>query len=183
MINGKEKGGNYERVISKKLSLWLSNREFDDMFWRTQGSGSRHTIRRRKNLTLEGQAGDIASTCRGISEDFIKVFCVEIKFYKDINIWSTITKSKTGLLDFWKQADRQGREVGKIPLLIVKQNHKPTLLISNEIFNILIIKNFELESELVVNLHHQKIFIWKLEDILSINPEKFMSLIVKRGGE
>lgn len=173
MTIGKIKGGEYERKISKKLSMWLSSGERDDLFWRTSGSGSRHTIRYKKNLTTEGQAGDVTYTCSGISEEFIKVFCMEIKFYKDINLWSVITKSKSGLLDFWDQTYEKAKQVGKTPILIVKENYKPALFISNESFNMLM-KNFELKSELMVNLLHQKIFIWKLEDLFNIDPKKFM---------
>lgn len=180
MTIGKIKGGEYERNISKKLSLWISQEKRDDLFWRTSGSGSRHTIRYKKNLTTEGQVGDITYTCSGVSEEFLKVFCLEIKFYKDINLWGTVTKSKVGLLDFWEQADEQAKKVGKIPILIAKQNYKPALLISNKIFNKLFIKNFKLKPELEVNLVNQKIFIWKLEDIFDINPKKFMSIIVEQ---
>jgi len=176
MANGKRKGSNYERDISKKLSLWLSDGKEDDIFWRSQGSGSRHTIRYKKNLKLEGQSGDIASTRSGISEDFLKVFSIEIKFYKDINLWGLITGNNCGILDFWKQANEQAKKVGRIPILISKENYKPTLFISTkEFYNI--IKNFKLKPELEVNLSNQKIFIWKLENILKIDPKKFMFLI------
>ena len=179
MAIGKIKGDNYERIISKKLSIWLSKGENDDLFWRTQGSGSRHTTRYKKNLTLEGQSGDVASVRSGVSEEFLKVFCVEIKFYKDINLWGIVTKSKVGLLGFWKQADEQAKRVNKMPILIVKQNYKPALLISNKIFNKLLIKKFKLKPELEVNLVHQKIFVWRLENILDINPKKFISIFTK----
>lgn len=174
MTIGKIKGGNYERTISRKLSLWISDGKFDDMFWRTSGSGSRHTIRYKKNLTLEGQAGDIASTRSGISEEFIRTFCVEIKFYKEINIWGFITKTKSGVLDFWNQTTEKAKQVGKIPILIVKENYKPALFISNKSFKNIIIKNFKLKPELMVNLFNEEIFIWKLETVLGIDPKKFM---------
>ena len=176
MANGKLKGGGYEREISKKLSLWISENNSEDLFWRTQGSGGRHTIRRKKNRTLDGQAGDISSMSIGVSEEFLKYFCVEIKFYKDINIWGIVTKSKSGLLEFWDQAYDQALSVNKIPILIVKQNYKPPLLISSEPFN-RYMELLGLKSELEVNLFHKKIFIWKLEDILGIDPNRFMSVI------
>ena len=176
MANGKLKGNGYEREISKKLSLWISENNSEDLFWRTQGSGGRHTIRRKKNRTLDKQAGDITSTSIGVSEDFLRYFCIEIKFYKDINIWGIITKSQNGLLDFWEQACNQALSVNKIPILIVKQNYKPPLLLSNEPFNVYM-ESLELKSELEVNLFHKKLFIWKLEDILDIDPNRFMSVI------
>lgn len=178
MANGKRKGSNYEREISKKLSLWLSNNKDDSIFWRSQNSGGRHTIRYKKNQTLEGQSGDIASTRGGISEDFLKVFSIEIKFYKDINLWGIITKSNGGILDFWKQADEQSRRVKKVPILITKENYKPTLFISTRTFYD-IMKKFKLEPDLEATLSNQKIFIWKLESIMKVDPKKFMSFIKK----
>lgn len=176
MTNGKRKGSNYEREISKKLSLWLSDGIDDDIFWRSQNSGGRHTIRYKKNKTLEGQSGDIASTRSGISEDFLKVFSIEIKFYKDINLWGLITGNNGGLLDFWKQSYKQAKRVNKISILIAKENYKPTLFISTRTFyNIM--KKFKLKPDLEANLSNQKLFIWKLESILKIDPNKFMSYI------
>jgi len=176
MVNGKRKGNNYEREISKNLSLWISNNKSDDLFWRSQGSGGRHTVRYKKNLTLEGQSGDIASTHSGISEDFLKIFCVEVKFYKDINIWGMITKTKKGILDFWEQAYKKARQVKKLPILIVKENYRPALFISNRAFSMLT-KKLKLRPELEVNLSYQKLFIWKFKDILDVNFDEFMSII------
>lgn len=175
MANGKIKGSNYERKISKELSLWISDNKFDDLFWRTHGSGGRFTTRNKKNLTLEGQAGDITSTRSGISEEFLKVFCVEIKFYKDINIWGLITKSNAGLLEFWEQASKQAKQSRRLPILIVKENYKPTLFISNRAFYLLI-KKIKM-PEIEVNISSKKIFVWKFEDILNISSKKFMSII------
>jgi hypothetical protein len=184
MVKGKLKGNNYERKISKILSLWISEGTYDDLFWRTQGSGGRHTRRYKNNLTLEGQAGDVASTRSGISEKFLKKICVEIKFYKDINIWALITKSKDGILDFWNQTNRKAMDVNKIPVLIVKENYKPALFVSNNnnLYNIFI-NTFKINPDIEVLVCDEKLFIWKLDDILNINPKQFMSKInrIRRG--
>ena len=180
MANGKVKGNSYERAISRKLSLWISNNERDDLFWRTQGSGGRHTVRYKSNLTLEGQAGDISSTQGGISENFLKFFCVEVKFYKDINIWAIITKSKNGLLDFWDQATLKAKQVNRIPILIVKENYKPALFISNEVFEKMLVENFKEKPELKVNLFNSdSISVWKLDTIMKLNSEKFMVSLIR----
>jgi|GEM_PF-1853170 len=177
MANGKRKGNNYERDISKALSLWVSLGSRDDIFWRSQNSGARHTTRNKKHMTLEGQSGDIAATCSGPSEAFIKIFCVEIKRYKDINLWGIIKQTKKGILTFWKQAESKAKEVNKVPVLIVKEDFKPALLISVKDLNFLLNKCYGLEPDLVANITGDRLFIWKLEKILNMNSEKLILMI------
>ena len=59
---GKRKGGAFERRMAKRLSLWWTGGERDDVIWRTQLSGGRATVRGRKGKTSEGQYGDLTYT-------------------------------------------------------------------------------------------------------------------------
>lgn len=54
------KGGQFERDISRELSLWWSKGKRDDLFWRSSGSGGRAT--RRGSKDTAGHCGDICST-------------------------------------------------------------------------------------------------------------------------
>jgi len=130
MANGKSKGNGFEREISKKLSLWWSDGDDDALFWRTQNSGGRYTVRKKVGLQTDGQAGDIASTSP-LSKPFTDAFVVELKAYKDINLWSIFTDAKGTLVDWWKKLRPEAVNDGKIPLLIVKENFKPILLFTN----------------------------------------------------
>ena len=56
---GKAKGGAFERLVCKKLSLWWTRDERDDVFYRTASSGGRATQRSKKHLKTFGQYGDI----------------------------------------------------------------------------------------------------------------------------
>ena len=49
---GKQKGGEYERTVCKKLSLWVSNGTRDDIFWRSAMSGGRATLQRKKGIII-----------------------------------------------------------------------------------------------------------------------------------
>lgn len=173
--NGKVKGGKFERQISKRLSLWLSSGERDDMFWRTHGSGSRYTIRNKKDIDTEGQDGDICSTCSGDSEKFRKIFSLELKNYKDINLWGLVTKNKTGFLDFWRQTVKQAESVNKIPVLIIKENYRPILFVSNLWTKYLFGIYFDLEYDMEVNIGESNIYVWHLEDVLKVKPKTFMN--------
>ena len=176
-IDGKKKGGEFERRISKKLSLWISRGERDDLFWRTHGSGSRHTVRDNNGQLTEGQDGDICSTCSGVSEKFRDIFSLELKNYEDINLWGLITQKKTGLLDFWKQTKQQAGKVDKIPVLIIKENYRPILFISNQWTKYLFSIYLELDYILKSNLENETLYVWKLDDICKVNPNIFINAL------
>jgi len=72
------KGGNYERQVCKELSLWWTNGERDDIFWRTAGSGGRSTARRKKKKSTANAAGDIRYD-DALGKPFIDYFLCEIK--------------------------------------------------------------------------------------------------------
>lgn len=73
-----KKGGHFEREISKALSLWWSAGERDDLYWRTQASGGRATIRRKAGKGTSGQYGDIQAV-EEYGAELCKVFAIECK--------------------------------------------------------------------------------------------------------
>ncbi len=72
------KGGSYEREICRRLSLWWSRGENDDLFWRTSGSGARATVRGRKGKRTTNHCGDICSTDAS-SQPLIQTVIFELK--------------------------------------------------------------------------------------------------------
>ncbi len=72
------KGGEFERNICKQLSLWWTENERDDIFWRTAGSGARHTTRQKKNISTENSAGDVCYIDQ-LGKPFIDYFLMELK--------------------------------------------------------------------------------------------------------
>ena len=51
------------------------------------------------------------------------VFCVECKHYADDHFTSTLLTSKNPqIIDWWQQAVRQGKQVGRKPLLLFKHD-------------------------------------------------------------
>lgn len=73
-----KKGSEFEREISKRLSLWWSDGKRDDIFWRTSGSGARATTRRKKSQKTAYEYGDITFTDPD-GKPFIDYFLVELK--------------------------------------------------------------------------------------------------------
>lgn len=72
------KGQDWERTLCKRLSLWWSDGESDDMFWRTAGSGARATVRAKRGKTTRGHGSDITATCAE-AEPFTRLFSIEAK--------------------------------------------------------------------------------------------------------
>lgn len=72
------KGGEYERELCKRLSLWWTHGARDDVFWRSSGSGARAKVRGRAGADTVGQHGDVACT-DPIGWPLIDLFTIEIK--------------------------------------------------------------------------------------------------------
>jgi len=72
------KGSQFERDVCRQLSLWWSEGENDDVFWRTSQSGGRATTRAKSGKKTRGQEGDIAATD---PSGFVmtKLFTMELK--------------------------------------------------------------------------------------------------------
>lgn len=116
-----QKGAAYERMICKRLSLWVSGLERDDLFWRSSMSGGRATVYRKGGGTrVHAQAGDI-SAVDPQGADLLKLFTIEVKFYADIQVGRMILANRGHLAAFWKQTTDQAI-YPRVPLLFCKQN-------------------------------------------------------------
>ena len=126
---GKKKGSSFEREICKKLSLWISEGEKDDVFWRSAMSGGRSTVGVKKGIKRSQQVGDI-SAIDVIGQKFIDIFLVECKFYKNIQLHSLLfgKPSKNSIHEFWTVLEKKAKEFYKEPMLIFKQNKLPVLI-------------------------------------------------------
>lgn len=162
---GKAKGSSFERLVCKELSLWVSNGEQKDVFWRSAMSGGRSTVARKKGDKLASQAGDISSVDR-LGHVFIDQFVVECKFYKSLNFESFI-KGKGKLLEFWRHLVDESASYSKKPMLVGKQNNFPIVVCLDEAgVAFLGVKHFIKVAVLDENLH---IMLW--DDFLKIqNP-------------
>lgn len=76
--NSKNKGNGFEREMCRKLSLWWSNGERDDLLWRSSNSGGRATMRSKKKKTTTGHYGDIAA-CDPCIQPLLDLCVIETK--------------------------------------------------------------------------------------------------------
>lgn len=127
---GREKGFNFERMQAKTISNWVSSGKDKDLLWRSTASGARST----SGSILGAQYGDLAlnkhsGTCLPLASLFLDTFCVELKCYKEFNILSEWKNTKSNLHAWWRQVTEAATNNKVEPLLIVKPDRRPILLI------------------------------------------------------
>lgn len=124
---GKQKGAQFERDVCVMLSKWLTNNVQVDVFWRSAMSGGRSTVAaKRTGHLLVNQVGDL-SCIDPAGRFFMNTFAVECKFYRDLDFKGLLT-GKGKLLQFWDEIRQQAATHGKLPFLVVRQNHMQTFI-------------------------------------------------------
>lgn len=93
-------------------------------------SGGRATVAHKRGGVVR-QAGDICAVAPEGNE-FIEKWYVECKFYKSIDLDSWIIKNTGKIAGWWKIARRIAKRYKRSPMLIVKQNGWPVLIISRQ---------------------------------------------------
>lgn len=173
------KGSGFEREIAKKLGLWWTKGERDDIFWRTSQSGGRATIRRRKGKTTANQDGDICAI-DPIGQPLIDKTTIELKVgYNGWTIKEIIDRPKrkvpTTLETFFGQASREAENQGKeCWWLITRQDRRETLIFVNHKFWKWLIPRVEssiLFMPFVTICHPQ------FGPIFSINLDRFLAMV------
>jgi len=164
-MNGKSKGNAFERKICKNISMWWSGGERDDIFWRTHSSGGRYTQRQKQDKMTYNQEGDITNTHpQGL--DFIDNVIVECKHYRNINLWGIITGSKNKLIEWWDKLKDTAEKENKIPWLIVKENNKPILLITDDTTFLFRFCEKECKPKVTFLYNETPLYMYLFEDIL-----------------
>jgi len=167
------KGGNFESLIAKKLSLWITEGESDDVLEKNSGSGSKQTIRAKQNKDIRSSTGDIG-IASGEGAEFCELFSIECKHYKSINLWSLITGAADGILTFWEQAKKNASLTGRHAILICRQNWRPILFVClEEISDILTSLGVERR------LHCEDLHIFRFDDVIKTSYENFIQKIRK----
>ena len=136
------KGSDFERSLCKKFSLWWTNNERDDVFWRTSQSGGRATERKKKGKMTAGSYGDMMSVSK-VGKPFEDIFVMEFKkgYTKELSILSIVDgKKKSVLLDWWIKNEKIVSESGrKFGLIVFRRDYRHTCIVMNlELFNLLI---------------------------------------------
>ena len=164
-INSKDKGNKFERDMSNLLSeRFKKHTGLEKSFRRNADSGSffgRNNYYRTKTHDLDNACfGDIMTP-----KDFI--FTIECKNYKTAPLLSAILKGKIKQWDDWlEQAINDSENANKSPILIVKYNGTTTIAFIKD--------NLE-KYNIDFIFRYGEYYIYKLDDILSLNDTFFFS--------
>ena len=128
----KRKGSSFERDLCTKLSLWISKGEHPDLLWRSAISGGRGTARQAKH-GAQRVSGDICSVGQG-GHILTDHYHIEAKHVKNMGLTAFALKGSGFLAVEWKRCVRQADSHMKLPMMIVRQNLMPTVVVLGEYF-------------------------------------------------
>lgn len=163
MVNGKVKGGSFERDTAKKLSLKFTGGLDDYTIWRSASSGATSTILERKHKKshmVSAHAGDLVRICeKGMYPEvdvFFNMFFVETKFYKVVSLYPPFNKE---LKEFFEQLLREQSSTGKHVFFVLKTNNRDTLLFTTA--------NFLIEKHMRIYYKSMELNLYLFKDFLN----------------
>ncbi len=159
---GKAKGSEFERRVSKQLSLWLSKGERDDLLWRSAMSGGRATLQLRKDIINQTQSGDLTAIAP-LAYVLCQSCLFECKSYRDLQLMQGVFKDTGKFKKFWIDTVEAARRYDKIPVLICKQNQFPVLLVCPDSCQVF-------DGNPLVELKHWGAVIYRFDEATSM-PE------------
>ncbi len=127
------KGGSYEREVCKRLSLWWTHQERDDVFWRSAGSGGRAKVRGRRGVSTYGSDGDIG-LLDPIGKPFIDLIMMEIKRgYPHYTLDDILDRAAKSKRQRWEEFHQQVIESWIISkrwtwMLLVKRDNRDEMI-------------------------------------------------------
>mgnify|MGYP006275998071 CR=1 FL=1 len=128
------KGSSFERDFARKLSLWWSDGQADDWFWRVGGSGGRATQRAKSGKGTANGCGDIAAQ-GGDGQRLLNLVTFELKRgYNSATIQDLLDKPEgpNQMRDFIEQAKRSASIAGTpYWILVVKRDRREELVITD----------------------------------------------------
>lgn len=134
----------FERSVCRRLSLWITDGDRDDVLWRNR-------LRKRRDAPdAKQQLGDIGPAApEGVP--FCELFNVEVKHgysgtrrgKRTRNVpWDALdvidsakNRSNLELVEFWQQCTSDAEASGRRPLLVFKRDyHVPVACVDRELF-------------------------------------------------
>jgi len=123
MSRGKSKGSQFERDISRSLTVWLTGQAKPYAFWRSPASGGLATI----SELNQDLGGDIIGLTEEAKE-ICSIISIELKTgYPKTSFWQHFKNIKNfNIKVFWRQCVEDAERASKLPMLIYrKKGNKP----------------------------------------------------------
>jgi len=139
------KGSSNERKKCKEWSLWFSQGERDDIWWR-DNSGARATTRAKKGRTTANAYGDMVLK-DPIGEPYSRICTNEFKkgYNKTFDFFAIVdgrgSKKKLKFIEFWNQVKQDAENAaeagwGSEPILVVHRDRmKPVIAMRSPFFH------------------------------------------------
>jgi len=129
-MNTKQKGNNFERDMSRKLSLWWTNGKRDDAIWRSASSGALTTVGKGRYLE---HSGDFAATDEEATLLFKHVIIEAKRGYNRYSMQDLLDVPEGSLSrsPVWEMVTKLGRacyEQKKHGLLLWKRDRRDLLV-------------------------------------------------------
>ena len=140
------KGQDFERQVCRTLSLWWTDGEDADVFWRNRVRST------KQSPDAKHQLGDVTAL-KTVGAPLVERFSIEIKTGYSKTKKGTRTKNipwdlldlldgkkdgKKTLLEFWAQCTKDAEISKRIPLLIFKRDfHQPVVCISRYVLGLI----------------------------------------------
>jgi hypothetical protein len=125
------KGPQYERDICRLLSEWWTKGERDDIFWRSAGSGARHTARRKKGKSTTNSGADVTFLDH-IGRPLIETLTIEIKrgYQHTVQDLLDVPKGNVKQFEDWiKKVERTSHHTNTFAwLLIYRRDRREPLV-------------------------------------------------------
>ena len=133
MVKGHVKGTNFERETCKALSRWWTSGERDDVFWRTDTSGGRATVRAKQGIATFGQVGDVQAV-DPVGQHLIDLCTIELKRgynrYTVADVLDRRLDAAEQVFESWvRKATLEGQGAGRPYWLIISKRDRRRALI------------------------------------------------------
>ena len=151
-VNSKAKGGAFERLVANMLNEQFETKEFN----RTPGSGAFATTHQHlpEHITV---AGDLITPLNF-------KFCIECKKgYNDQTIYSLLDYNSK-IWQFIAQCENDAEKLGKVPMVIYKQDRKDILVITYKDMFSTMIPSITIFKDKIETLGYKSYNIYKLKD-------------------
>ena len=182
MKSPKNKGNSFERFMSKKLSLWLTDGQSDNVVWRTDTSGGRSTVKikhEKMDSVVSANIGDLKRVSvlgeYPAVDLFFNRFMVELKcgYSNAFEMYPPLSKIFETIID---KAIKDSFNANKRLALIVKSDRKKILFISDYLFKNEKGRFFYIISILTDYPAKRNLYVYLLDDLLKY---KFLDLLNK----
>ncbi len=120
---GPEKGGEFERLICRMFTKWLTGNERPEVLWRSATSGAKATqdAKAGRQSKMGGDLVAIASE----GQPLVDVFSIECKDRKSYGKIEGFFKEQGEVWQWWGQCVHDAEVSNREPLMVFKGNRTP----------------------------------------------------------